>query len=123
MDKEIVENLIKNDYLKEKISIIDKLIEKEDYKEAYFKLAVILEYLNIKYIKHKYNLDMPDSSVINIINTYIDKDNKLYKEMVTINGEYNQVDTNDITMDDIEYLAGMVESIYMYMLEDLGEFI
>lgn len=123
MNKEIVENLIKNDYLKEKISIIDKLIEKEDFKEAYFKLAVILEYLNIKYIKHKYNLDMPNSSVINIINTYIDKDNKLYKEMVTINGEYNQVDTNDITMDDIEYLAGMVDSIYMYMLEDLGEFI
>lgn len=123
MDKEIVENLIKNDYLKEKISIIDKLIEKEDYKEAYFKLAVILEYLNIKYIKHKYNLDMPDSSVINIINTYIDKDNKLYKEMVTINGEYNQVDTNDITMDDIEYLAGMVDSIYFYMLQDVGEFI
>lgn len=123
MNKEIVENLIKNDYLKEKISIIDKLIEKEDYKEAYFKLAVILEYLNIKYIKHKYNLDMPNSSVINIINTYIDKDNKLYKEMVTINGEYNQVDTNDITMDDIEYLAGMVDSIYFYMLQDEGEFI
>ena len=123
MNKEIVENLIKNDYLKEKISIIDSLIEKNNYKEAYFKLAVILEYLNIKYIKHKYNLDMPNSSVINIINTYIDKDNKLYKEMVTINGEYNQVDTNDITMDDIEYLAGMVDSIYMYMLEDLGEFI
>lgn len=123
MNKEIVENLIKNDYLKEKISIIDKLIEKEDFKEAYFKLAVILEYLNIKYIKHKYNLDMPNSSVINIINTYIDKDNKLYKEMVTINGEYNQVDTNDITMDDIEYLAGMVDSIYFYMLQDVGEFI
>ena len=123
MNKEIVENLIKNDYLKEKISIIDKLIEKEDYKEAYFKLAVILEYLNIKYIKHKYNLDMPNSSVINIINTYIDKDNKLYKEMVTINEEYNQVDTNDITMDDIEYLAGMVDSIYFYMLQDEGEFI
>ena len=123
MNKEIVENLIKNDYLKEKISIIDKLIKKEDYKEAYFKLAVILEYLNIKYIKHKYNLDMPNSSVINIINTYIDKDNKLYKEMVTINGEYNQVDTNDITMDDIEYLAGMVDSIYFYMLQDEGEFI
>ena len=118
MNKEIVENLIKNDYLKEKISIIDSLIEKD-----YFKLAVILEYLNIKYIKHKYNLDMPNSSVINIINTYIDKDNKLYKEMVTINGEYNQVDTNDITMDDIEYLAGMVDSIYFYMLQDEGEFI
>ena len=66
---------------------------------------------------------MPNSSVINIINTYIDKDNKLYKEMVTINGEYNQVDTNDITMDDIEYLAGMVDSIYFYMLQDEGEFI
>lgn len=40
-----------------------------------------------------------------------------------IYGEYNQVDTNDITMDDIEYLAGMVDSIYFYMLQDVGEFI
>lgn len=42
MDKEMVENLEKNNYLKEKLAIIDKLIKEQDYKEAYFKLAAIL---------------------------------------------------------------------------------
>lgn len=123
MDKEIVENLEKNNYLKEKLAIIDKLIKEQDYKEAYFKLAAILEFINIKYIKHKYNMDMPNSTVINIVNTYEDRDEKLFKEMLAINAEYNQIDTNNVTMDDVEYLAGMVDSIYEYMLKSTGEFI
>lgn len=123
MDKEIVENLEKNNYLKEKLAIIDKLIKEQDYKEAYFKLAAILEFINIKYIKHKYNMDMPNSTVINIANTYEDRDEKLFKEMLAINAEYNQIDTNNVTMDDVEYLASMVDTIYEYMLESTGEFI
>lgn len=123
MNKEIVENLEKNNYLKEKLAIIDKLIKGQNYKEAYFKLAAILEFINIKYIKHKYNMDMPNSTVINIANTYEDRDEKLFKEMLAINAEYNQIDTNNVTMDDVEYIAGMVDSIYEYMLESIGEFI
>ena len=123
MDKEIVENLEKNNYLKEKLAIIDKLIKEQDYKEAYFKLAAILEFINIKYIKHKYNMDMPNSTVINIANTYEYRDEKLFKEMLAINAEYNQIDTNNVTLDDVEYLASMVDTIYEYMLESTGEFI
>ena len=123
MDKEIIKYLAKNNYLKEKLEIIDNLIKKQDYKEAYFKLAAILEFINIKYIKHKYNMDMPNSTVINIANTYEDRDEKLFKEMLAINPEYNQMDTNNVTMDDVEYLAGMVDTIYEYMLESTGEFI
>ncbi len=123
MDKEIVENLEKNNYLKEKLAIIDKLIKGQNYKEAYFKLVAILEFINIKYIKHKYNMDMPNSTVINIANTYEDRDEKLFKEMLNINAEYNQVDTNDVTIDDVEYLASLLDSIYKYMVESTGEFI
>lgn len=123
MDKEIIKYLAKNNYLKEKLEIIDNLIKKQDYKEAYFKLAAILEFINIKYIKHKYNMDMPNSTVINIANTYEDRDENLFKEMLAINAEYNQIDTNNVTMDDVEYLAGVVDSIYEYMLESTGEFI
>ena len=123
MDKEIIKYLAKNNYLKEKLEIIDNLIKKQDYKEAYFKLAAILEFINIKYIKHKYNMDMPNSTVINIANTYEDRDEKLFKEMLAINAEYNQMDTNNVTMDDVEYLAGLVDTIYEYMLESTGEFI
>ena len=123
MDKEIIKYLAKNNYLKEKLEIIDNLIKEQEYKEAYFKLEAILEFINIKYIKHKYNMDMPNSTVINIANTYEDRDEKLFKEMLAINAEYNQIDTNNVTMDDVEYLAGMVDSIYEYMLESTGEFI
>lgn len=123
MDKEIIKYLAKNKYLKEKLEIIDNLIKEQDYKEAYFKLAAILEFINIKYIKHKYNMDMPNSTVINIANTYEDRDEKLFKEILAINAEYNQMDTNNVTMDDVEYLAGMVDTIYEYMLESTGEFI
>lgn len=123
MDKEIIKYLTKNKYLKEKLEIIDNLIKEQDYKEAYFKLAAMLEFININYIKHKYNMDMPNSTVINIANTYEDRDEKLFKEMLAINAEYNQMDTNNVTMDDVEYLAGMVDTIYEYMLESTGEFI
>lgn len=123
MDKEIIKYLTKNNYLKEKLEIINNLIKEQDFKEAYFKLAAILEFINIKYIKHKYNMDMPNSTVINIANTYEDRDEKLFKEMLAINAEYNQIDTNNVTMNDVEYLAGMVDTIYEYMLESTGEFI
>lgn len=123
MKKEIVENLEKNKYLKEKLLYVYGLIEKQEYKQAYYKVAAILEYINIKYIRKKFNMDMPNSTVINIINTYKDIDEKLFKEMLNINAEYNQIDTNDITIDDVEYLAGTVDSIYEYMLKSTGEFI
>lgn len=123
MDKDILKYLAKNNYLKEKLEVIDNLIKKQEYKEAYFKLSAILEFINVKYIKHKYNINMPNSTVINIVNTYEDRDEKLFKEMLAINAEYSQIDTNDVTMNDVEYLAGMVDTIYEYMLKSTGEFI
>ena len=47
----------------------------------------VLEFINVKYIKHKYNINMPNSTVINIVNTYEDRDEKLFKEMVTTKGK------------------------------------
>ena len=43
MDKDILKYLAKNNYLKEKLEVIDNLIKKQEYKEAYFKLAAILQ--------------------------------------------------------------------------------
>ena len=34
MDKEIIKYLAKNNYLKEKLEIIDNLIKKQDYKDC-----------------------------------------------------------------------------------------
>ncbi len=123
MNKEVIENLEKNTYLKEKIRVINKLIEEKKYKEAYLKFATILEYINIKYIKAKYNIDMLDSSLINIVITYETRDKELYEKMKIINAEYNNVNLNDIEIEDIEYLASIIDSIYQYMLDNTENFI
>lgn len=123
MDNEIIKNLEKNDYLKNKIAKIEKLIEKEDYKEAYLKFVVLLEYINIKYIKEKYNMDMPESTVMKIAKVYRDKDQKLEDYMKVINAEYNDVNLENLEIEDVEYLASIIDSIYKHMIENIGEFI
>ena len=74
INEEIIDNLEKNKYLNEKIQMINKKINELDLKDAYFKTAAILEYINIKYIKKKYKIDMYNSSVIRIIKFYKDTD-------------------------------------------------
>lgn len=123
MEEEITRKLETNNYLKEKIMIIKELIKKGNNKEAYFKLATILEYINIKYIKHKYDINIEKSTVINIVNIYKEKDERLFNEMIAINAEYNQIEEENITNEDIEYFAGTIDSIYEYMLDTTGKFI
>ena len=48
INEEIIDNLEKNKYLNEKIQMINKKINELDLKDAYFKTAAILEYINIK---------------------------------------------------------------------------
>lgn len=123
MNKEVIENLEKNTYLKEKLRIINKLIEEKKYKEAYLKFATILEYINIKYIKAKYNIDMLDSSLINIVITYETRDKELYEKMKIINAEYNDINLNNLEIEDIEYLASYIDLMFKYMTDDIGNFI
>lgn len=123
INEEIIDNLEKNKYLNEKIQMINKKINELDLKDAYFKTAAILEYINIKYIKKKYKIDMSNSSVIRIIKFYKDTDKKLYDNMININAEYNQIDENNIMIEDIEYLISIIDSIYEYMTKDSGVFI
>ncbi len=123
MNKEIIENLEKNKYLQERLSEIENLIEKNDYKEAYYKSATMLEYINIEYIKTKFNIDMKNSSVINILNTYLGRDEILSKDMSIVNSEYNDVDINNVELMDIEYLIGIIDAMYQHMVETVGEFI
>lgn len=123
MDKEVIKNLEKNTYLKEKLLIINKLIERQDYKEAYLKFATMLEYINIKYIKTKYHIEMKESTVMKITKVYREKDKKLEDYMKVINAEYNDVNLDDLKIEDIEYLASIIDMIYKYMIDNIGNFI
>ena len=66
---------------------------------------------------------MLDSSLINIVITYETRDKELYEKMKIINAEYNNVNLNDIEIEDIEYLASIIDSIYQYMLDNTENFI
>lgn len=123
MNKEVIKNLEKNTYLKEKLLIINKLIEKQDYKEAYLKIATMLEYINIKYIKAKYNINMQESSIMKISKVYREKEKKLEDYMKVINAEYNDINLNNLEIEDIEYLASYIDLIFKYMTDDIGNFI
>ena len=123
MDKEVIKNLEKNTYLKEKLLIINKLIERQDYKEAYLKFATMLEYINIKYIKTKYHIEMKESTVMKITKVYREKDKKSEDYMKVINAEYNDVTLDDLKIEDIEYLASIIDMIYKYMIDNIGNFI
>ena len=123
MDKEVIKNLEKNNYLKEKISRIEELIEKKKLKEAYLKFTYILDYINIKYIKAKYNIDMAESTIMKISKFYREKDPKLEDYMKIINAEYNDVNLDDLGIEDVEYLASIIDLIYEYMVKDIGNFI
>ena len=123
MNKEVIKNLEKNNYLKEKISIIEELIEKKELKEAYLKFTYILDYINIKYIKVKYNIDMAESTIMKISKFYRKKDPKLEDYMKIINAEYNDVNLDDLGIEDVEYVASIIDLIYEYMVKDIGNFI
>lgn len=123
MNKEVEKNLEKNQSINKKLLLIYELIEKKEYKEAYSKIIEILKDINKKYIKSKYNFDIRDLSIINITKFYISKDKKLYENMKAINGELNDVDLNDIKIEDIEYLTSFVDLIYVYMTNNIGEFV
>ena len=43
--------------------------------------------------------------------------------MIAINAEYNQIEEENVTNEDIEYFAGTIDSIYEYMLDTTGKFI
>ncbi len=118
-----IEELSENTNIKEKLNIIEKLMDEENYEEAYYKLAAILEYINIKLIRNKLNINIKDSDIVNIINIYQDKDSTLFKNMLNVNGQYNMVSELGIDEDDVIFLASIINSNYKYMLEKYGEFI
>ena len=106
-----------------KIELIEDLFAKEDYKEAYYKLAAILEYINTKFIMEKLETKLKYTDIMAIINIYQDKEKKLFDKMIDINDQYNMVSENGIDEDDVSLLALKIDSIYEYMTKNYGEFI
>lgn len=117
-------NLINNDNLTEKFKLIDILVDLRRYKEAYFKLAIILEYINILFITKALNIPIQNSNIINICNIYSKKDSELANKIIDINGDYNLVSNlSYFDIDDVEFLATSIYDIYDYMKNNYKPFL
>ncbi len=117
--------LLKNDSLTEKLKLIDKLLDLRRYKDAYFKLAVILEYINVLFVNKVLEISTDKSDVITFCRIYLKYDEKLANKMISINAEYNWVseDISSINIDDVEYLASNIYDIYNYMITNYHSFL
>ena len=123
MELENVKNLTTNKILKKKIEEINKLIEKDNYEEAYNELKGIIDILNHNFINKYLKINVEDSEPELIEKIYWEKERNLLSKMVNIHQEYKLSNNVGIHMDDLEFLALYIDDIYKYMLENYGEVI
>lgn len=123
MDKEVVENLEKNNILKRKVLEIEDLVLKKHLKEAYDKVLKMIDYINVKYIKAKYNIDLKDKTMIDATEVYLKRDKFLFRDMQAVNCDYNDVNFADMETIDVEYLISYADVMYEHMVKNVGEFI
>lgn len=123
MDKEVVENLEKNNILKRKVLEIEDLVLKKHLKEAYDKVLKMIDYINVKYIKAKYNIDLKDKTMIDATEVYLKRDKFLFRDMQAVNCDYNDVNFADMETIDVEYLISYADVMYEHMVKNIGEFI
>lgn len=123
MELENVKNLTTNKILKKKIEEINKLIEKDNYEEAYNELKGIIDILNHDFINKYLKINIEDSEPELIEKIYWEKERNLLSKMVNIHQEYKLSNNVGIHMDDLEFLALYIDDIYKYMLENYGEVI
>ena len=121
MEKIMIENIVKVEFIKNKFDKIDKLIKKENYKDAYIATAALIEIVCMLLLSKKFNQTVDNSNIINLIKM-LTKNNE--KEIVgilkEINAEYNLINMDNVTEMDIIYLIGYLDEIVKEIIEKYG---
>ena len=113
-------NIIKFEKLNNIVNIINDYIDDERYIEAYYKAAAMLEFINANLVMKKFKIKLDDTNIIKFIEIYNKKDKELSKKMISVNGEYNMIDTNEITNHDVEFLLLKIDDILEYIVGKYG---
>lgn len=113
-------NILKYKKLNKAMEFIDKYKDNGNYKEAYYKAAAMLEFINANLVMKKFKVKLTDTDIINFIEIYNEKDKQLSKKMISINGEYNMIDTNNITETDLQYLLVDIDDVLEYISQKYG---
>ena len=120
MNDKLFCNISKYEKLKQMLSKIQKCIDNKLYKEAYYKAAALLEFVNINILIKQFKVKLEDTSITNITKEYLDKDKELFMAMLGVNSEYNTLDMNEVNVSDIEYLISRIDYIVEYSTEKYG---
>jgi len=116
-----IKHLYKNNGLKEKVDRILK--ENKNDEKTYIRCAALLEYINVRLLRDHLKVELPDFNIVRIMSEYNKIDKKLFELMVGVNGDYNTVDFENLTEDDIINLLYDIDFIYGYILEKYGDVI
>ena len=107
---EELENIMKNEYVKDKVEVILQDFKKDNEK-VYLRAQALLEFLNVKILTKHFKMELPDFDIIRIAEIYRNFDKDLFEIMVSVNGEYNIVNTSEISDRDIVTLLYNIDSV------------
>ena len=107
---EELENIMKNEYVKDKVEVILHDFKKDNEK-VYLRAQALLEFLNVKILTKHFKMELPDFDIIRIAEIYRNVDKDLFEIMVSVNGEYNIVNTSEISDRDIVTLLYNIDSV------------
>ena len=107
---EELENIMKNEYVKDKVEVILQDFKKDNEK-VYLRAQALLEFLNVKILTKHFKMELPDFDIIRIAEIYRNVDKDLFEIMVSVNGEYNIVNTSEISDRDSVTLLYNIDSV------------
>lgn len=116
LEKEIIENINKVSFLSSKMDTIEKLLEKENYVEAYKAVAVLIEIVCIEILENKYQTKVENSNIV-ILASLLEQhgEEELKERLVSINGEYEQVKLSKVDRFDVIALLGNLDDIVRFL--------
>lgn len=116
-----LDNILKCEKLQNVMNVIEELIDNQKYSKAYYKVAAMLEFVNANLLMKYFKIKLNNTDISNMIELYASKDKELCKQMMSINAEYNNIDTNNIKKNDVIYLLLRVNDILEYIHNKYGE--
>lgn len=116
LEKEIIENINKVPFLKTKMQTIEKLLEKEEFAEAYKAVAALIEIVCIQMLENKYQTKVEDSNIVLLASLLEQHGEKELKErLVSINGEYEQIKLSKVKEFDVIALLANLDDIVRFL--------
>lgn len=107
--------MMKNNFLREYLMKIEYFLNDNDYQKAYQTSQLLMNYVNLEFIKKKYDMTPKVSETVELIKIYMEKEPHLAELLVRVNDKYIFCSEKDIEKEDVQEVLEILEEIYEYM--------